>query len=167
MVNSSDITQIYFTCAAVFVYSMPMAHTLLENYDAYCKTNKVRPSEPRRFVLGIIAAAKKPLTAYEILDSLNAHIKSPKPPTVYRALESLSEYGFIHRIESLNAYLACHENHRHNGSQFLICGTCHKVEEIHLCSVPATLQKQAESKAFQVKYWNVELHGICGDCAAI
>lgn len=138
---------------------------LLENYDAYCKAKKIRPSEPRRFVLGIIDTASKPLTAYEILDALGQYIKNPKPPTVYRALEALSEYGFIHRIESLNAYLACHENHRHNGSQFLICDNCRNVQEIHLCSIPDSLQKQALAKDFAVRYWNVELHGLCAACS--
>lgn len=147
-------------------YSAAMDDTLLSHYDAYCKANGVRLSEPRRFVLGIVAGTDKPLTAYEILEALGAYIKNPKPPTVYRALEALSEYGFIHRIESLNAYLACHENHRHNGSQFLICDSCRNVQEIHLCSIPESLQKQASSKAFTVRYWNVELHGLCAACTA-
>jgi Fur family transcriptional regulator, zinc uptake regulator len=147
-------------------YSNSM-NKILEKYDAYCKAEKVRPSEPRRFVLNIIAGSDKPLTAYEILDMLGQYIKSPKPPTVYRALESLGEYGFIHRIESLNAYLACHENHRHNGSQFLICDSCRNVQEIHLCSIPESLQKQALSKDFSVRYWNVELHGLCTACTNV
>lgn len=139
---------------------------ILKAYDDYCKGSALRASEPRRHVLQIIAQSEKPATAYEILDALGKIVKSPKPPTVYRALESLSEHGFIHRIESLNAYLACHENHRHNGSQFLICDSCGRVEEIHLCSVPESLQKQAAAKNFSVAFWNVELHGRCQSCKA-
>ncbi len=142
-----------------------MSKTLLKAYDSYCAQNALRASEPRRYVLEIIGKANKPLTAYEILDALGAHIKSPKPPTVYRALDSLSEHGFVHRIESLSAYIACDENHRHQGSQFMICDSCGAVEEIHLCSIPAALTKQAGEKAFDIKYWNVELHGICARCA--
>lgn len=143
-----------------------MSKSLLKSYDAYCKEARLRASEPRRFVLEIIANAKKPATAYEILDALAKKIKSPKPPTVYRALESLSEHGFIHRIESLNAYIACDESHRHQGSQFMICDGCGRVEEIHLCSAPESLQKQAAAKKFSIEYWNVELHGTCIRCDA-
>lgn len=138
---------------------------ILKTYDAYCKEAGLRASDPRRHVLEIIARAKAPATAYEILEALGKVIKSPKPPTVYRALESLSEHGFVHRIESLNAYLVCGENHRHQGSQFLICDSCGSVQEIHLCSVPDSLQKQAGSKDFSVTFWNVELHGLCQSCA--
>lgn len=142
-----------------------MSTSLLKTYDTYCKEAGLRASEPRRYVLEIIAGADKPATAYEILDALGKKIKSPKPPTVYRALESLSEHGFIHRIESLNAYIACGEGHRHQGSQFMICDSCGHVEEIHLCSVPDSLQKQAAAKDFTIKYWNVELHGQCAQCS--
>ncbi|MFP4312838.1 MAG: Fur family transcriptional regulator [Alphaproteobacteria bacterium] len=138
---------------------------ILKTYEAYCKDKGIRASKPREAVLGIIASAQKPLTAYEILERLGAILKNPKPPTVYRALESLSEHGFIHRIESLNAYIACDENHRHQGSQFLICDGCGQVDEIHLCSVPGGLQKQAAQRKFSTSHWNVELHGLCAHCA--
>lgn len=142
-----------------------MSQNLIKAYNAYCKDNGVRTSKPREAVLKIIARSRKPLTAYEVLDELGKVITSPKPPTVYRALESLSEHGFVHRIESLNAYIACHENHRHSGSQFMICDNCGRVEEIHLCSIPESLQKQAAAKNFATTHWNVELHGTCANCA--
>jgi Fur family zinc uptake transcriptional regulator len=141
-----------------------MSKNILKIYDQYCVDNGVRVSDPRRFVLEIISAAKKPLTAYDILERLAAKLKNPKPPTAYRALEALTAYGFVHRIESLNAYIACHENHRHNGSQFMICDFCGRVEEIHLCHIPESLQKQASAKSFTTRHWNVELHGTCGQC---
>lgn len=142
-----------------------MSKQILQSYNKYCEEQSLRASKPREEVLSIIASANKPMTAYEILDELGKVIKSPKPPTVYRALESLSAHGFIHRIESLNAYIACDENHRHQGSQFMICDSCGHVDEIHLCSIPESLQKQAASKNFETAYWNVELHGTCKNCA--
>ncbi len=142
-----------------------MDETLIKAYDQYCKDNNLRISHPRSEVLKIISISKKPLSAYDILDKLATVIKSPKPPTVYRALENLIAHGFIHRIESLNAYIACHENHRHNGSQFLICDSCGFVEEIHLCTIPEALQKQSIQKNFTVHHWNVELHGRCNACS--
>jgi Fur family zinc uptake transcriptional regulator len=133
--------------------------------NQYCKDHKIRVSAPRAHVLDIILAAPKPMTAYEVLDALGAHLDSPKPPTAYRALEFLSQHGFIHRIESLNAYIACSENHRHAGSQFMICDECGRVDEAHLCSVPASLEKQAANAGFKTQRWSVELHGVCRDCA--
>jgi Fur family zinc uptake transcriptional regulator len=136
----------------------------LSTYDVYCKEQKLRPSAPRRLVLDIMLTAEKPLTAYEILEALGAHIKNPKPPTVYRALEALSAAGFVHRIESLNAYIVCDENHRHHGGQFLICESCRAVQEIHLCSIPDSLAKMADKRNFKLAFWNAELYGRCKEC---
>lgn len=143
---------------------MSKTQKVLKDLASYCKAHQHRLTEPREFVLGIIAASKKPMTAYEVLDELGKKLDKPKPPTAYRALEFLAEHGFIHRIESLNAYVACHENHKHHGSQFMICDSCGTVEEAHLCHVPEGLQKQAGTKGFSITHWNVELHGLCKAC---
>jgi Fur family zinc uptake transcriptional regulator len=136
----------------------------LQNLKNYCETHNHRFTDPRGFVFEIVLLAKKPVTAYEVLESLGHKIQGAKPPTAYRALDFLKEHGFIHRIESLNAYVACHENHHHHGSQFMICDSCGNVEEAHLCHLPEGLKHQAEAKNFQVAQWNVELHGLCGKC---
>ena len=128
------------------------------------KENGQRVTQPREYVLGIIAAAEQPMTAYDVLHALGEKLDQPKPPTAYRALEFLVKHGFIHRIESLNAYIACAENHKHRGSQFMICDSCGRVEEVHLCSVPEGLSKQAGAKGFTLSHWNAELHGTCGKC---
>lgn len=126
--------------------------------------NGQRITEPRALVLGIVVSGAKPLTAYEVLEALGKKIENPKPPTAYRALDFLAQNGFVHRIESLNAYVACGENHKHNGSQFMICNSCGQVEEVHLCSVPEGLQNQLDKQGFSLSHWNAELHGICKKC---
>lgn len=112
----------------------------------------------------ITQQAKTPITAYEVLEKMGRFIKNPKPPTAYRALEFLEEHGFVHRIESLNAYVPCDANHKHNGSQFMICDNCSRVEEIHLCHLPNALQTKIEDEGFKMSYWNVEVHGTCKNC---
>ena len=139
----------------------------LNALETFGETDGHRITAPRRAVLSIVAHSKTPLTAYEILGALKAKLDNPKPPTAYRALEFLSAHGFIHRIESLNAYVACSENHRHAGSQFLICTNCSAVEEIHLCHLPKELSKAAEARDFKVQRWNVELYGFCRDCQTV
>ena len=141
-----------------------MSTKILQKYDLYCKEKGFRSSAPRRLVLQIILDHKNTLTAYEVLEKLGKYLKNPKPPTVYRALEFLCAHGFVHRIESLNAYIGCVEDHNHMGSQFLICRICGRVDEIHLCSVPKDFQKQALEKSFQTSHWNVELYGQCSNC---
>lgn len=133
--------------------------------EAYCMANGLQFTAPRRAVLKIIAASKKPLGAYDVLEKLGKHLKNPKPPTAYRALEFLQTHGLIHRIESLNAYLACHAGHRHQGSQFMICTSCGNVGEAHICALPEALQKQAAKSGFTPAYWSAEIHGLCSACS--
>lgn len=130
----------------------------------YCESQKQRYTDPRKYVFDIIASAPKPLGAYDVLEKLGQYIDNPKPPTAYRAIDFWVEHGFVHKIESLNAFVACHAGHNHVGSQYMICENCHDVEEIHLCSMPPKLSEKIAEKGFQQHYWNVEIHGICQQC---
>ena len=136
----------------------------IEALHKFGKENGQRITAPREYVLEIIAGADQPMTAYDVLDALGEKLDQPKPPTAYRALDFLVQNGFIHRIESLNAYVSCAEDHKHQGSQFMICDDCGKVEEVHMCHVPEGLNKKAQGKGFTLSHWNAELHGKCGDC---
>ena len=132
-----------------------------------CKQNKWRLTEPRLEVLRIISLSKNPIKAYDILKKLADKIKNPKPPTAYRAIQFWQKHKFIHRIESLNAYAICNQDHiHHDGTQFLICDDCGKVIESNLkINLPKILQKTAPKNAFKLLRWNVEINGICNQCS--
>jgi len=144
-----------------------MRSELLKAAQTYCETHKHRLTEPRLAVLKIIAASAKPLGAYEILEKLGKTIQDPKPPTAYRAIEFWQEHGFIHRIESLNAYTPCRTDHKHEGSQHLICQNCGKVIEVHICTLPESLENKAAENGFASSHWNVEIYGLCEQCTLI
>lgn len=87
---------------------------------------------PRDMVLAALRKANKPLSAYDILEKLKKHgVKSP--PIVYRALDTLKKHGAIHRIEQLNAYVACNceASHTHALSLLTVCDRCRTVAELH------------------------------------
>ena len=127
----------------------------------------------RAHVLELIIAHGKAVKAYDILDKLRPDVGSPKPPTVYRALYFLSRHGLIHRVEALNAFIACDHNHVYDhahdhgdGShrhlaEFFICEKCHSVEE-------SRAHDHAECKpdGFSITRSVVEHYGICKNCAA-
>jgi len=141
---------------------------LTSQFEGFCLEQGLRATEPRKHVLEIVAANKKPATAYDVLELLGKRMPQPKPPTVYRAISFLQEHGFVHRIESLNAYVVCcqgnHPGHHHSGSQFFVCDDCGRVEEVHPVSIPAHITSQAEQSNFKVRQWFAELHGSCAEC---
>ena len=80
-----------------------------------CRERGLRLTPIRAKVLGLIAAQGKPIKAYDLLDRIRADklddedsAGSAAPPTVYRALDFLLANGFIHKLESVNAFVACH-----------------------------------------------------------
>ncbi len=117
----------------------------------------------RRRVLRLLIESAEPSKAYDLLDNLNGE-GAPKPPTVYRALEFLQEQGLAHKIESLNAYVACgHTSHSHS-AVFLICDNCGNAEELHATDTQSALVKETEAAGFVMNNAMVEVRGTCREC---
>lgn len=115
----------------------------------------------RAHVLELIISDGGAIKAYDLLDRLSPDLGSPKPPTVYRALEFLSKHGLIHRVEALNAFIACEHNHKGHLAEFFICEECKTVEERH-----AHDHADCKPDGFQISRSVVEHYGQCGHCAA-
>jgi len=121
----------------------------------------------RRRVLDIFSTSVAPLGAYAILEELSRREgKQVAPPTVYRALEFFLGHGFVHKIETLNAYAPCeHLGHAHHG-MLLICQSCGRSEEIEDAAAMAALSQSASAAGFALNRVTVEAQGLCRRCAA-
>lgn len=135
-------------------------HPILKIARKYCLDHQIRLTPPRQYVLDIIATSTAPMGAYDILGQLGHYIDNPKPPTAYRAIDFWRQHGFIHRIESLNAYILCCNNHNHRDTHFLICDDCRTVEEVHMDHSESIQIPQG----FITKRTFTETHGTCEDC---
>lgn len=114
--------------------------------------------------LGILRKSNAPLSAYDLLERMRAKTPRLAPPTIYRALAALTERGKVHRLESLNAYIACQcSTHRH-ASILSICGDCGAVEETVSPGVLAELSNIAGKSGFAPTRHVIEVHGQCADC---
>jgi len=145
---------------------MPEPRALLDQAAQQCQQRGARFTPIRRRVLEMIAEAPGSLKAYDLLDRLAEEHAAARPPTVYRALEFLIDQGLVHRIESLNAYVACPCPEHAHGFQLLICRLCGRVEELHLDDVNAQLSRQARDLGFRVERQTIELLGHCEACHA-
>ncbi len=119
----------------------------------------------QRVVLDELTAERRPLTAYQLLDRLRGH-GFAAPPTVYRALERLLALGLVHRIESLNAYVACPHGPHETAAVFAICRGCGAVVETPAEAILHSLSVAADQKGFAVDEAHVELLGRCRRCRA-
>jgi Fur family transcriptional regulator, zinc uptake regulator len=137
------------------------------------ETRGLRLTELRRRVLEEIANSHKAIGAYELLERLQKKSgKRMAPISVYRALDALIEIELVHRIESRNAFVACHSAHAgvHNAQarhMFLVCDTCDVVEEIDASKVLDVVDATARGKGFQPGRTVVETTGRCADCVTL
>jgi Fur family zinc uptake transcriptional regulator len=118
-------------------------------------------------VMDALLAADNPLSAYAILDLLrDKGLRAPLQ--VYRALDKLIEGGLVHRLESLNAFVACRHHHCASDALtgFMICDNCGHVEEILDLSLTNDLNVLAEKSHFALKKTILEMHGLCPACHA-
>ncbi len=126
-----------------------------------CEEKGRRYTPLREHVFGLIVDNVGPVKAYDLLDQLKPELGSPKPPTVYRALEFLSGLGLIHRVEALNAYIACDHSQGGHVAEFFICEQCENLQERsandHVDCVP---------DGFQIRRSVIEHYGLCAKCAA-
>ena len=119
----------------------------------------------RRQVLEIVLESHRPMGAYDVLGQLARTGKRPAPPTVYRALDFLTRAGFVHRIDSLSAFVACFAPAKAHRSHFLLCRACGRAAEIEDTALDAALAKAARSGGFAPERETVEITGMCLECA--
>jgi len=121
----------------------------------------------QHLVLDALTGATGPLSAYGILDKVrNEGIKAPLQ--IYRALDKLVEMGLAHRLESLNAFVACaHAHDHHEGlAAFAICESCGKVDEFADDVVEERLSAWSQGTGFATERTTIEIRGHCRDCVA-
>jgi Fur family zinc uptake transcriptional regulator len=118
------------------------------------------------FVFETLQNAKAPMSAYTILDELRDD-GFRAPLQVYRALDKLVEMGLVHRLESLNAFVACDhpEGDPHGAIAFAICEDCGQVDEFADDEIVARLGNWAKTKKFRLDKTIIELRGTCETCA--
>jgi Fur family zinc uptake transcriptional regulator len=120
----------------------------------------------RRRVLELVCESHRPAGAYDLLERLKGELRTRVgPPTVYRALDFLMEHGLIHRINSLNAYVACFGPHRPHEACLFICERCRTVDESEAQSVRRAIEGKAANSGFSVRAQTIEVVGLCRACA--
>ena len=133
--------------------------------ERVCATRAQKLTPIRRQVLQALLASHRPLGAYEVIDALAKSMPRPAPITVYRALDFLIAQGFVHRIASRNAFLACVNNHSSGALvAFLICENCGAVGEAGGAAIGQVLAAAARQAGFTPKMSVVEISGLCGHC---
>lgn len=120
----------------------------------------------RRRVLELLAESPRALGAYDLLPQLKAEGLGSQPIVAYRALDFLIAQGLAHRIEGMNAFVACTDPCSDHSPVFLVCRACRLVTEDSGRDRQQHLDGHAAQHGFTVERRVVEALGLCAACAA-
>jgi Fur family transcriptional regulator, zinc uptake regulator len=112
-------------------------------------------------VLSLLRKRQRPLSAYDILAGVNDN-KLRAATQVYRALAKLEHEGLVHRVESLNAFVACACAHEKSNPGFMLCTCCGTVREFDAAASLNAARRQ--DRDFRIETPNLELRGLCAKC---
>jgi Fur family transcriptional regulator, zinc uptake regulator len=138
----------------------------LARAEAAFENRALKLTPLRRRVFEEIASSHDAVGAYNLLERLAKKGARLAPISVYRALDALLEAGVVHRLESRNAFFACHGRHeaarRH---LYLVCQDCHAVAEVDAEAAFIHIDDAAKAQGFQRSTAVVEVTGRCAHCA--
>lgn len=139
--------------------------TAIEAAEAHCAAHGLRFTPVRRAALEILLGEHRAMGAYELLDRLHQAGFGAQPPVAYRALDFLVAGGFVHKIERLNAFIACAHPGENHSPAFLICRICDAVAEAQSSPARGALGEAARATGFHIERTVVEALGVCPACA--
>ena len=130
------------------------------------KSTKRRPApEQDKMIVEALRGVGRPVSAYELIEELRDKA-SLAPQTVYRSLDRLIAEGQAHRLESLNAFVACRHPSHEGTAVFAICNDCGTVTEFAEPAAIERLAAWARKAKFAVTQMTLELRGRCRACMA-
>ncbi len=136
----------------------------LATAEQLCMERGKRLTAIRKQVLEILLQAQRSLKAYELLDMIRSTLPGATPPTVYRALDFLTEEGLIHRLDAVNAWTACVDAGGHPHDVLVVCTECGTVAELSAPALSHTLADYVADAGFSMGTHEIELRAICNPC---
>lgn len=126
----------------------------------------LKPGGARSAVIDVLAGQDCCLLAAEIHEEVRRRRPGVGIASVYRALETLTELGLVHRL-ALRSGGARYEAAQPSGDHHhhLVCGDCGKVEAFSDEGLERAIKSVSRGAAFRIEEHDVVLRGRCAACA--
>lgn len=108
-------------------------------------------------ILQIVSANRLPISASQIIKTLESKNITPNEATVFRILDTLLKDGSIRKIAS--RYELNNDDHHH-----FTCDKCGEIEDINECNVEEIVRLLSEKKHLLIKGHTLEFNGLCVQC---
>lgn len=150
-----------FKAGIHFKWSVSARSRLLEKKTEN-KLGAIRLSTQRRIILEEVLNTKKHPTADAIYQNVKHRLPRISLGTVYRNLESLSENGYIQRIDTGTGPRRYDGNT--NPHVHIRCTCCDSLGDINETDLLEKLLLQDLKTAYQIHEVIVEIRGLCPEC---
>jgi Fur family ferric uptake transcriptional regulator len=124
----------------------------------------LRPTAQRVGIVAELMRERDDVTAQELHQRLRAGGAGIGLATVYRTLTVLREYGIVDTLSHHPGelcYRLCAEGAHHH---HLVCTSCHRVVELHDCTLDDWLGREADKHGFVATGHRLEVSGLCSAC---
>ncbi len=145
----------------------PLGIDLMQAAQATLERSGEQWTPMRADIFGVLAAAERPVSAYDIAESVGrARDRRVAANSVYRILDLFVTTNLARRVESENAYVVnAHPECLHD-CIFLICDRCHRTVHLDDDAVTGGVRRVAKAAGFAPARPVVEVRGTCAACAA-
>jgi Fur family transcriptional regulator, ferric uptake regulator len=120
---------------------------------------KTRLTDLRKHIIEILRQSNQPLTVRAIWE---AFPKRPDLSTIYRALDYLESQGLVQAVTLSTEARVYFAGGKH--VHFVVCQTCHEIQQFEQCVAESIQQIVAEQSRFQIQDHVLYFTGFCEDC---
>jgi Fur family zinc uptake transcriptional regulator len=140
----------------------------LREAEGICIRNGVRLTKLRHAILELLLTAGRPIKAYDIIEQMREKGERLTPATVYRIMDFLLQYGLVHRVNSLNAFVSCTGNHaaKHTALMF-VCSECKQTEELEDQHLYEAMRAKLGALGLSLSDNCIEVQGTCRSCTPV
>ncbi|AOB33072.1 hypothetical protein AKI39_23435 [Bordetella sp. H567] len=136
----------------------------LDVAETLCAQRGRRLTPIRRKVLELLLRHGRSVKAYDLLEAMRAVHPGAAPPTVYRALDFLMDEGLIHRLDAVNAWIACHDAGGARHDLLVVCTGCGAVAELSDPAMSRQLEERVARTGFALNSHETEIRALCPAC---
>lgn len=128
------------------------------------KRHKLRVTQARLGVLGILKSATRPITLDEIIILLNKDDIYVNLSTVYRILEQFENSRILLKTIPKKPFQPLYEYRDDVHSHYLICTQCGEIQMIANCPLEDYEAQVALEKGYVIHSHRFDLYGLCAKC---
>lgn len=148
---------------------MTNLQSIIDHAERHCQQHGTRLTDKRKLILAGLVKSELAMSAYELIDYCKCEFGETLPAmSVYRILEFLEQEQLVHKLSLANKFVACSHiacEHAHATPQFLICGSCQKVQEISIDkNVLHELENNVSEAGYRLLSPQLEMSCVCHDC---